>query len=371
MACPSWPALCAGRTGERIACGLGANRVDSATKEKPHDVRGVWGAVNRRGRLTGRVYHRPPTGANTKGGLFMDREYEGGQDEFLRGVKAARAFWQNYACDVKGARDEAEKLEAGDQALAALSLFYAAVAERRLWRRYLRQFGYRIPRSGRVRAIRSRRGARLSKREQCATAWGLVNLFAANAIAEAALRGGVAAALAEFERVPLLAGHGMFGLSLQAQKDACAVSATGWARANLRIYASMREALPPGEDDRLVELGTATAEGFGDAARGELPADVINRISNQWASRRKSALWSTGEERAAMQPDPEAALLAADDVQVLDLLMARCTPAESRLLQAMRDGAPTLAEAARELGISPATARVQWHAIRRKARAMA
>ncbi len=47
----------AGRTGERVACGLGANRVDSATKGKPHDVSGVWGTVNRRGRLTGEAYH--------------------------------------------------------------------------------------------------------------------------------------------------------------------------------------------------------------------------------------------------------------------------------------------------------------------------
>ncbi len=81
------------------------------------------------------------------------------------------------------------------------------------------------------------------------------------------------------------------------------------------------------------------------------------------------------EQLATEAPDPEEALLlaevAAERERILTSLVERCTPAERRLLAALLDGAPSLAEAARTLGILPATARVQHSNIRRKARDLA
>lgn len=78
---------------------------------------------------------------------------------------------------------------------------------------------------------------------------------------------------------------------------------------------------------------------------------------------------------AADEPGPEEALLLAEVTAERERMLAhlaeRCTPAERRLLTALANGAPSLAEAARALGISPATARVQYSNIRRKARELA
>lgn len=78
---------------------------------------------------------------------------------------------------------------------------------------------------------------------------------------------------------------------------------------------------------------------------------------------------------AADELDPEGALLLAEVTaereRMLALLAERCTPAERRLLAALQDGGPSLAEAARALGTSSATARVQYSNIRRKARDLA
>ncbi len=78
---------------------------------------------------------------------------------------------------------------------------------------------------------------------------------------------------------------------------------------------------------------------------------------------------------ADIEPDPEEKLLlaewAAERERMLVLLTERCTPAERRLLSALLDGAPSLVEAARTIGVSPSTARVQYSGILRKARALA
>lgn len=285
-------------------------------------------------------------------------------DNLRLAIKETTQFWRRY-------RDDLAELEAACQRtdMAPLLVWVAVCAQRRLWRRYLRACFGIVQNPGGFYIIKRRAKppktlhdvGRLTMAVQC--------LAVFDAVTAAYLHRGVPGVIDALRNLPIVAGESLRHLPHPDQREAAATSLAGWANANIRLYARIREAL--GDSSKIDELPAATFIAWAERQPGESLKETLGRAADLlgFATPTATAPLDTSWLGAA-EVTPEEQMLLQELQQERELALRQvlevANESERRLIRALLEHDCSIEQAATALGMNSSTARVHLYRLKQK-----